>query len=790
MRRIGMFSLVAVGLTALILGGCITHDSENDPARFGSGTASLEMNLTPSAPLAPPPDKTIKNFGVTLVGGSAPLLPKWKTNWERNIERLTAYSKAHGLPYADSYDDYRKNNFDLFEITKAPTTTGFRMPAEYEASQAYLLNWKSSSMTGAWKKLFQDIIKGAWGVVPVILPYEHAMDKYKLETELKTLGYKSAEITKNVIFFKQKTNAIWARDFGPVSIVSTPTTGTGKLSFVDFRYYHTRIYDDEVPTQLAKEWGINAFRPDLDFEGGNLMNTADGLCAATKGVLNYNLQFTQSAIEKIFKDYLGCKKILFPEPMTGGVIAHIDMFSKFASTTSMIVGKYTTTQHPANAKILDANAALFAKTPTPGAKTIVVTRIPMPDVGTKGTSKIWRTYTNSTSLSNGTKKVVLVPTYDDETTNEKAAMAAYAKAFVGWTFVKIDSKIVIPGQGAIHCITMQIPLGTRAKMETAPGPLCGAQSTICKKASCGNIDSKGCCDGTTLKYCNSGKLSAMNCKSNPSCGWNTKNSWYDCGTSGGADPAGKYKKSCNVITDAGPKLDSGGSAGCGKVTYSGCCDGESLYYCETGKLKKLDCTKSPKCGWDSKGSYYNCGTGGTSDPSGKNVKSCKGKVPEAGVPDAAKPDQGTTVACGNVSNQGCCDGQTLKYCDSGKLKVMDCSKNPKCGWSTANSFYDCGTAGTSDPAGKYPIKCGATAADMGTPDKSAPDKTVTTDSAAPDQTVATPDTGSPKKDASKKEEEEPEEGSSCSVGTSTPTGSLPLMMLLVLGALIFVRRRR
>ena len=40
-----------------------------------------------------------------------------------------------------------------FFVTAPPTTAGFRMPAEYEPSQAYLLNWMAYGQP-KWKKLF------------------------------------------------------------------------------------------------------------------------------------------------------------------------------------------------------------------------------------------------------------------------------------------------------------------------------------------------------------------------------------------------------------------------------------------------------------------------------------------------------------------------------------------------------------------------------------------------------------------------------------------------------------
>lgn len=54
--------------------------------------------------------------------------------------------------------------------------------------------------------------------------------------------------------------------------------------------------------------------------------------------------------------------------------------------------------------------------------------------------------------------------------------------------------------------------------------------------------------------------------------------------------------------------------GCDTISWEGCCDGESLYWCENGWVCVMDCSENPSCGWDSKQSFYNCGTGGDAAP--------------------------------------------------------------------------------------------------------------------------------------------------------------------------------
>lgn len=186
------------------------------------------------------------------------------------------------------------------------------------------------------------------------------------------------------------------------------------------------------------------------------------------------------------------------------------------------------------------------------------------------------------------------------------------------------------------------------------------------------------------------------------------------------------------------RTTSRGLAGCGQVTFQGCCQGDTVWFCKSKKLQKISCAASPKCGWSTTYNVYDCGTAGTTDPSGKHAMPCSlgdaglvgdGPAPgdatakdaadkdafakdisgkdatvDTGPKDAATPaDSG---GCGGaMSAQGCCDGDTLWYCAGGKIKSINCAYNVKCGWDAKATVHDCGTAGAADPSGKHPLAC-------------------------------------------------------------------------------------
>lgn len=61
--------------------------------------------------------------------------------------------------------------------------------------------------------------------------------------------------------------------------------------------------------------------------------------------------------------------------------------------------------------------------------------------------------------------------------------------------------------------------------------------------------------------------------------------------------------------------------------------------------------------------------------------------------------------CGNFTFDGCCEAQILLWCENGWLCRSDCSLLPYCGWDSAQSFYNCDTAGQPAVGNNPPMAC-------------------------------------------------------------------------------------
>jgi V8-like Glu-specific endopeptidase len=213
-----------------------------------------------------------------------------------------------------------------------------------------------------------------------------------------------------------------------------------------------------------------------------------------------------------------------------------------------------------------------------------------------------------------------------------------------------------------------------------------------------------------------------NCVEN---GWNTRidihAQWLQ-GIINQYDPGGVEVKCGNGYCEAGETEQScpqdctaGNEGGLGAACSSGsdCKSGMVCVQSTTGNFCTQYC--SDPDGGTGCPSGYSCVKLNNPPPSGDGVcyntgavlPNCGNGKCDAGENAQTCPKDCSGGSCGSISYQGCCAGDTLKYCEGGELKQINCSNKPSCGWQTGASFYDCGTSGAADPSGENPKDCGS-----------------------------------------------------------------------------------
>ncbi len=68
--------------------------------------------------------------------------------------------------------------------------------------------------------------------------------------------------------------------------------------------------------------------------------------------------------------------------------------------------------------------------------------------------------------------------------------------------------------------------------------------------------------------------------------------------------------------------------------------------------------------------------------------------------------QGMAQDCGQITYEGCCNGNAVKYCMDGVLNEDDCdTEGGICGWYDQEQAYWCTEDGGGIPPGQFPKKC-------------------------------------------------------------------------------------
>ncbi len=278
---------------------------------------------------------------------------------------------------------------------------------------------------------------------------------------------------------------------------------------------------------------------------------------------------------------------------------------------------------------------------------------------------------------------------------------------------------------------------------------------VCLADSCKGIPSEGCCDGSTLRRCSYGTLTASDCAEYDDaaiCGWDADAYYpgYACGADVDpvGDPSGELPLVCPACEPGCAGKECGAADGCGGTC--GCpvgltCQAGQCLYCAPMCYGKA-------CGADGcGGSCGECADGGVCVAGQCCTPACEGKTCGADGcggtcgsctwPATCQDDQCCTPACdgvtcgnadgcggtcgcasgscvdgtcqggcGEVTYEGCCDGSIVQWCSGGTLSEKDCAtdeyaEGPLCGWDPEGGYYWCGTHEDVDPAGEFEREC-------------------------------------------------------------------------------------
>lgn len=268
---------------------------------------------------------------------------------------------------------------------------------------------------------------------------------------------------KHVQLYATPADDIWARDHGPIPVV----TNAGPL-YLDFRFNgwggkHPATEDDRLTARLH---AVGAFpctrlqRLEWVLEGGAIDCDGAGTILTTRRCLLHpgrNPGMDTGDYEQLFREHLGASRTLWLENgwLEGDdTDGHVDMLARFTDATTITYTACDRADDPHFAP-LQAMAAELAAFRTAEGKPYRLVPLPWPEpvLDTDG-SRLPASYANFLIINGA----VLVPTYG--VPQDAPARATLAGLFPGRAVVGVDARTLITQGGALHCATMQLPAAT------------------------------------------------------------------------------------------------------------------------------------------------------------------------------------------------------------------------------------------------------------------------------------------------------------------------------------------
>jgi len=344
------------------------------------------------------------------------------------------------------------------------------------------------------------LLRAALAAVPVLILARSEDEGREAVEELNDFGFGSQLAQFRLAVRVVEVESVWVRDYG--SLFAEDAAGRvialDSLYAVEASNPDLRPGDDVAGTTLARSLGVPTWRPPLVLAGGNFAADGVGGCFTSTETIRAN-GGSRRWVDRLLRDYLGCERVVYLEPLPGPITKHIDMFFRLVRPGVVLLAEYEAGALPHSPEGIvqtRARAAMERNREVLSASdgVLEITRVPMPpitriesetalsdeapaaiesrdlveadDAPEDFAKLVWdlryryRSYLNYVQLATDATEVLLVPSYEDALGPEgpeERALAALRRAFPRARIASIDSDELILKKGALHCATWVVP---------------------------------------------------------------------------------------------------------------------------------------------------------------------------------------------------------------------------------------------------------------------------------------------------------------------------------------------
>ena len=356
----------------------------------------------------------------------------------------------------------------------------FVLPAEWEPQSAIMLTWPHADTD--WKQYLRQITNTYLELSEIITRFEHLLVVTPIvESTHKMLSERlSPEQMKRVLLFEIDSNDTWARDHGPITLISRNKQNSFivPIHLLDFKFNgwgekFAWQKDNAINLQLYYQGAFDAALENhtgFVLEGGSIESDGKGTIFTTSQCLlapHRNQPFTKDDIDRQLKNFFHARQVEWLDH--GNLIGddtdgHIDTIVRVAPHDTLL---YVGCDDPEDEQYEDFQALekQLQKLFTFEGYPYRLLKLPMPDAiydeGDRLTTdknsqgdRLPATYANFLILNGA----VIYPTYNQPEKDEEAKRQ-FQLAFPDREIIGVDSLTIIRQHGSIHCLTMQLPKG-------------------------------------------------------------------------------------------------------------------------------------------------------------------------------------------------------------------------------------------------------------------------------------------------------------------------------------------
>jgi len=350
----------------------------------------------------------------------------------------------------------------------------YRMPAEWEPHAATWIAWPHNpeDWPGKFRPIpwvYAEIVRHLSRVEDVHILVNDAAAELSATSALRRGGANLARTH----FHQWQTDRVWLRDSGPI-FVRRPD---GRLAVTNWKFnawakYDNWKRDDQVPHQVAKHYGLQEIKPQIEdaagkphrlvLEGGSIDVNGAGILLTTEECLLSEVQqrnpglgdeaATRAALERAFTEYLGIEKTLWLHRGCAGddTHGHVDDITRFVGPNTILTCLEPNTADENHIPLAENLDRLRAARNLKG-KPFDIRELPMPSPVLFEGQRLPASYANF-YIAN---QLVLVPTFNDA--NDRHALNIIAECFQDREVVGIHAVDLVWGLGTLHCLSQQEP---------------------------------------------------------------------------------------------------------------------------------------------------------------------------------------------------------------------------------------------------------------------------------------------------------------------------------------------